>query len=92
MSKLCKDCACEYVCGITHMPEFDACENYKADAITELEEIKAEICKKHRIDCDLKCRECIYYPCLDSGASYITDIKILDKHIKKLKGENNVSM
>lgn len=55
----------------------------------ELEKIKAEICKKHKIDCDLKCRECIYYPCLDSGASYIADIKILDKHIKKLKGENN---
>ena len=43
MSKLCKDCACEWVCGITHTPENEACEFYKAEAITELEKIKAEI-------------------------------------------------
>lgn len=43
MSKLCKDCACEWVCGITHTPELNACENYKAEAFTEIEKLKAEI-------------------------------------------------
>ena len=56
---------------------------------TELEKIRAEICKKHKIDCDLKCRECIYYPCLNSDASYIADIKILDKHIKELTNDTD---
>lgn len=43
MSELCKDCACENVCGITHLPEDKACVYYKAEAVTELEKVKTEI-------------------------------------------------
>ena len=51
MNKLCKDCACENVCGITHLPEDKACGfYYRADAITELEKLKAEIKDNYTTD------------------------------------------
>lgn len=79
MSKLCKDCACENVCGITHLPEDKACiEFYKADAITELEKLKTEFEEDYIYDWGRF--KMLYRRSV---------LEIVDKHIAELKGENN---
>jgi len=66
------------------------CKDYingkKDGAIEELEKIKAEIIKYHQIDCNLNCDNCKYIDCIEAEDA-VADIKIIDKHISKLKGE-----
>lgn len=52
----------------------------------ELEQIKAEIIEYHQIDCNLNCDNCKYFDCIEAEDA-VADIKIIDKHISKLKGE-----
>ena len=53
-----------------------------------LEKIKAEIFEKHKIACDINCKQCIYNPCweFDYNNNIKKDIDIIDNHIKELKG------
>lgn len=85
MSKLCKDCACELVCGITHTPELYACANYKAEAFTEIEKLKAEIQTLPQVHIKTGVMS------LDTElvVSLNKVIEKLDNRIKELKGENN---
>lgn len=84
MSKLCKDCACENVCSITHLPEDKACGfYYKAETVTELEKIKTEIDDLDRhFDND-------YFSGNKESMFKCNEVfEILDKRIAELKGEN----
>ena len=85
MSKLCKDCACENVCGITHLPEDKACGfYYKADAITELEKIKTEIVL---LQSEYEYNSETEYYKVGRCEAHEEDLEIIDNHIKELKGE-----
>ena len=77
MSKLCKDCACENVCGITHPTENKACEYYKPDAVTEIEKIKIKMVEKYKNN--------QYMDNYTIGVVH----KIIDERIAELKGENS---
>ena len=89
MSKLCKDCACEWVCGITHTPENEACENYKAEAITELEKIKEKV-KQRKILPKKSARNNYEMGLIDGRSTEkVAIIYIIEKEIAELKGENN---
>ena len=83
MSKLCKDCACENVCGITHLPEDKACVYYKAEAVTELEKIKADF---EEIKGP---RDNPYNNKTEYSVSMKELREVFDKHISELKGEND---
>ena len=67
----------------------EALENQKT-LQEELEKIKAEIYRHHNITCNLKCATCfLEYNCeLRRKIDLLEDLKIIDKHISELKGEN----
>lgn len=52
----------------------------------ELEKIKADIIKYHQIECNRNCDNCKYIDCIEAEDA-VADIKIIDKHISELKGE-----
>lgn len=63
----------------------------RASIVKELEDIKEEIYRHHNITCNLKCATCfLEYNCeLRRKIDLLEDLKIIDKHISELKGENN---
>ena len=91
MSKLCKDCACENVCGITHLPEDKACGfYYKAEAVAELEKIKEEIGKLPKQGYFISSDGTMGGYRERSAEDYEVDVlNIIDNHIMELKGEKN---
>lgn len=87
MTKLCKDCACENVCGITHLPEDKACGYYKADAITELEKIKERV-KQRKILPKTSARSDYEMGLIDGRSTEkVAIMGIIGKEIAELKGE-----
>ena len=62
----------------------------RASIVEELEKIKTEIKRRHNITCKLTCARCfLEYNCtLRKNYVLLENLAIIDKHIKKLKGED----
>ena len=60
-------------------------------AIIELKKVKQMILERQGLTCDCNCNHCGWFPCTDTDVARIVkkDIKIIDKEISRLKGENN---
>ena len=85
--RTCKECACNYICNITHTDDCPACiEYYKADAITELEKLR-EIYKKLADESVKNHSKGDYY--IGKSTAYGVAISSIDERIAELKGENN---
>ena len=62
------------------------CSDY-LNVVDMLEKIKAQIVRKHSLNCDGECNKCGWHPCADMREAKMIniDIKIIDKQIKELK-------
>lgn len=60
-------------------------------AIIELKKVKQMILERQGLTCDCNCNHCGWFPCTDTDVARTVkkDIKIIDKEISRLKGENN---
>jgi len=61
-------------------------KGYRDGAIAELKKVMAEIIDYQQIECNMDCDNCKYIACVE-GKDIVENIKLIDKHIAKLEGE-----